>query len=143
MFGFDISKFYPGVCWKSLPGGGFLISKSLDFSDSNMLYLYPDCRTGLIGSFKDSQLDSGKQCELSNFVTLVNNSIPVPLMSLPAHDGPIFRQDPASFADFSRSPHLADPYEEMFVEVRTSNITDAGQGLFAKTGARISCLDKV
>ena len=33
-----------GVCWRSLPGGGFLISRSWDFTDSSMIYLYPDCR---------------------------------------------------------------------------------------------------
>lgn len=121
-----------GVCWKSLPGGGFLISKSLDFSDSNMIYLYPDCRTGLIGSFRKCELESGKQCELNNFVTLVNNSIPVPLVSPSSSNTSLFTFDPATSATFSRTPHLADPYEDIFVEVRTSKITDAGQGLFAK-----------
>ena len=62
-----------GVCWKSLPGGGFLVSKSWDFSDTNMLYLYPDCRTGLIGSFHNSDLVAAKQTDLDNFVTVVNN----------------------------------------------------------------------
>ena len=32
-----------------------------------------------------------------------------------------------------RTPHLPDPYEAIFVEVRQSRIKDAGQGLFAKT----------
>ena len=32
-----------------------------------------------------------------------------------------------------RTPHLPDPYEAIFVEVRQSCIKDAGQGLFAKT----------
>ena len=33
-----------------------------------------------------------------------------------------------------RTPHLEDPYENIFVEVKRSFIPDAGQGLFAKTG---------
>ena len=32
-----------------------------------------------------------------------------------------------------RAPHLADPYEAIFVEVRQSGIKDAGQGLWART----------
>lgn len=120
-----------GVCWKSLPGGGFLISKSWDFSDSSMIYLYPDCRTGLHGEFRNSDLVSGRQCELENFVTLVNNSIPVPVMSQPTGD--VFSADQATQEHFSRSPHLPDPYEAIFVEVNQSNIKDAGEGLFAKT----------
>merc|ERR1719348_2706367 len=31
-----------GVCWRSLPGGGFLISRAWDFTEENLIYLYPD-----------------------------------------------------------------------------------------------------
>ena len=96
--------FAKGVCWKSLPGGGFLISKSWDFSDSSMIYLYPDCRTGLHGEFRNSDLVSGRQCELENFVTLVNNSIPVPVMSQPTGD--VFSDDQATQEHFSRYSKL-------------------------------------
>ena len=34
-----------GVCWRSLPGGGFLISDSWDFSGPGVVFLYPDCRS--------------------------------------------------------------------------------------------------
>ena len=39
-----------GVCWRSLPGGGFLVSRSWTFSGPNVIYLYPDCR---YPSYKD------------------------------------------------------------------------------------------
>ena len=100
----DMKYFAKGVCWKSLPGGGFLISKSWDFSDSSMIYLYPDCRTGLHGEFRNSDLVSGRQCELENFVTLVNNSIPVPVMSQPTGD--VFSDDQATQEHFSRYTRL-------------------------------------
>lgn len=96
-----------------------------------MIYLYPDCRTGLHGSFQRGDLIQGRQCELENFVTLVNNSIPVHVMATQAGD--MFSADQATEQCFSRSPHLPDPYEAIFVEVGQSNIKDAGQGLFAKT----------
>merc|ERR1719419_2120828 len=91
-----------GVCWKSLPGGGFLISKSWNFSDPRMMYMYPDCRTCLLGSFQEAELVSANQCELANFVTLVNNSIPVPVLT-PVSDS-VFSFDPATSASFSRNP---------------------------------------
>jgi len=120
-----------GVCWKSLPGGGFLISKSWNFSDPRMMYMYPDCRTCLLGSFQEAELVSANQCELANFVTLVNNSIPVPVLT-PVSDS-VFTFDPATSVSFSRNPHLEDPYESLFVEVGMSTIKDAGEGLFART----------
>ena len=40
-----------GVCWRSLPGGGFLVSRSWTFSGPNVIYLYPDCRFFLYNSF--------------------------------------------------------------------------------------------
>ena len=56
---------WPGVCWKSLPGGGFLVSKSWSFSDPRSLYLYPDCRTALLGSFIGERLEVAREAEVS------------------------------------------------------------------------------
>ena len=96
------------------------------------LYLYPDCRTGLLGSFTNCQLVSGGQCEVENFLTLVNTTIPAPLVSL-SQPGQSFTQDLATSALFCAHPHTRDPYEAIFVEVRQSRIKDAGEGLFART----------
>ena len=40
-----------GVCWRSLPGGGFLVSRSWTFSGPNVIYLYPDCRFFIYNSY--------------------------------------------------------------------------------------------
>ena len=52
------------MCWKSLPGGGFLVSKSWSFSDPHSLYLYPDCRTALLGSFIGERLEVAREAEV-------------------------------------------------------------------------------
>ena len=96
------------------------------------LYLYPDCRTGLLGSFTNCQLVSAVQCEVENFITLVNTSIPAPLVSL-SQTNNTFTQDLANRTVFCAHPHARDPYEAIFVEVRQSRIKDAGEGLFART----------
>jgi len=119
-----------GVCWRSLPGGGFLVSRSWSFTDNNMIYLYPDCRTALIGSFSSCDL---KSAQLSEVVSCAKScdSILIPILSNPHEE--MYTLDPASPSVFSRDPHLADPYESLFVEVKPSLIKDAGEGLFAKT----------
>jgi len=118
-----------GVCWRSLPGGGFLISQSWDFSGSNIIYLYPDCRTGLVGSFQGCDLKSAQPCEVVSCAKSAD-SILIPLMSKPRDL--VYSFDHASPALFCRSPHLCDPYEDLFVEVKPSQIADAGEGLYAK-----------
>ena len=51
-------------------------------------------------------------------------------MSQPS--GTEYTLDIASSSIFCRTPHICDPYESFFVEVKPSKIIDAGQGLFAK-----------
>merc|ERR1719397_1377609 len=77
-----------GVCWKSLPGGGFLISRSWQFTHPGMVYLYPDCRTGLTGSFHQCNMVSAQLCELDNWVGLCSGCLPSPAMSPPT--GPTY-----------------------------------------------------
>ena len=96
------------------------------------LYLYPDCRTGLLGSFTNCLLVSAVECEVENFITLVNTSIPAPLLSL-SQTNNTFTQDLATRAVFCANPQARDPYEAIFVEARQSRIKDAGEGLFART----------
>lgn len=118
-----------GVCWRSLPGGGFLISQSWDFSGPGMIYLYPDCRTALLGSFQGCDLKSGKPCEVVSCAKSCD-SVLIPILSKPKDV--VYSFDPASPAVFCRAPQVPDPYEEIFVEVKPSNIANAGEGLFAK-----------
>ena len=43
-FGCFVRGVVHGVCWRSLPGGGFLISPDHKFSGPSVTFLYPDCR---------------------------------------------------------------------------------------------------
>jgi len=126
-----------GVCWKSLPGGGFLISRSWDFSDSSMIYLYPDCRTGLVGSFSGCDLKSAQLSEVLSCAKACD-SILIPLMAKPSDHSYSFES--ANPSVFCRSPHTPDPYEALFVEVKESRIKNAGEGLFAKTDIEVGTI---
>ena len=50
-----------GVCWRSLPGGGFLVSRSWTFSGPNVIYLYPDCRFFIYNSYHILKQHSNSQ----------------------------------------------------------------------------------
>ena len=43
-FGCFVRGVVHGVCWRSLPGGGFLVSPDHKFSGPSVTFLYPDCR---------------------------------------------------------------------------------------------------
>ena len=58
------------------------------------------------------------------------DSVLIPILSKPKDV--VYSFDPASPAVFCRAPQVPDPYEEIFVEVKPSNIANAGEGLFAK-----------
>ncbi|XP_023322361.1 histone-lysine N-methyltransferase SETD7 isoform X2 [Eurytemora carolleeae] len=107
-----------GVCWKSVPGGGFMISSNVVFSGPGTIYLYPDCRLGFSGTFKDCLLVSGLLIEVTGFESDERLQE--------------YKMDISSSELFSSFPLLAEPYESIFVEVGESRIPGAGQGLFAK-----------
>ena len=65
----------PGVCWKSLPGGGFLVSKSWSFSDPTSMYLYPDCRTALLGSFTEDRLEAAREAEVRTMIRIYRSKV--------------------------------------------------------------------
>jgi len=118
-----------GVCWRSLPGGGFLISPSWDFTGSGVIFLYPDCRTGLVGTFRGCDAERARLSEVVDSEDVVQDMLKFPVMSPPQGDW--FTFQPATPACFCRNPFLPDPYEATFVRVRESRISRAGQGLFA------------
>ena len=95
----------------------------------NQFIFLEQFRTGLVGSFKDCQLKAAQLSEVMSYEKSCE-SIPIPIMSEPV--GVIYTFDPARPSVFCPTPHLPDPYESLFVEVKQSHIRNAGEGLFAK-----------
>jgi len=121
-----------GVSWRGLPGGGFLVSPSWDFSSDSTMYLYPDCRTVLFGNFYKGQMVSGKHCAVVGSTSHCSFFCGVmePVISKPK--GKEFSYDPSTDVRISSEPLLCDPYETEFVLVGPSTLPGAGEGLFAK-----------
>ena len=121
-----------GNCWKGLMGGSFMMSDNCEFIGENTVYLYPDCRTAIIGNFDDkSHLRSGQVTEIIS-VEKDQAFNPEPVFLAPDSNGPVFEYDLSTETSISKTPLERDPYEELFVYVDESTIPNAEEGLFAK-----------
>jgi len=121
-----------GPCWKGLPGGGFLVSDSWTFTSEEMIFLYPDCRTALYGSFYKGQMVKGQLCQLLSGAGHCSYFCGVFKLAVTQPEGEVYSYDPSTSTRINSQPYLPDPYEIEFVEVGPSTIPKAGEGLFAK-----------
>jgi histone-lysine N-methyltransferase SETD7 len=122
-----------GPAWKGLIGGGFLVSPSLEFTSADTVFLYPDCRTALVGRFSSGVMVEAFLADVVGMAEHcgINCGMFAPRI------GNVVETQPYSF-DLSTSdrlslhPLLPDPYERYFCLVTTSRITSAGDGVFSR-----------
>lgn len=123
-----------GWVYKGMLGGGYLIGQvdsHGQLSGDNIAYVYPDFRTAILGQFMEEELVSGVEVRVVSSVTTAGGMV-VPVYSDPVNPDMTFSYDPASHLSISSEPLLRDPWEESLVEVRPSQLDQAGEGLFAK-----------
>jgi len=121
-----------GTCWEIVRGGGCVVGKVDEdgkLSGTRIAYIYPDFQTCLVGSFRDGEMVSAQSSRIMGLAT-ENNCIKVPTFDEP--DGRLFRRELSTTTFVTGSPSLADPYETVMVEVRTSGVEGAMEGLFAR-----------
>ena len=120
------------IWWKLFEFGGAVIGHVNDEGQltglSEIVYLYPDFKTGFMGHFEDGVLVQAQAVQLEAVVE--EYKLLIPLFSDPA--GPYFRRDISDFVGMTKEPLLADPYETEWVEVRPSTVPFANEGLFAR-----------
>ena len=119
------------IWWKLFEFGGAVIGHVNDegqLTGPEIVYLYPDFKTGFMGHFEDGVLVEAQAVQLEAVVE--DYKLLIPLFSDPA--GPYFRRDVADFVSMTKEPLLADPYETEWVEVRPSTVPFANEGLFAR-----------
>ena len=120
-----------GWIYKGLIGGGYVIGKVDDKGDltgQDIAFIYPDVRTAIKGQFTCGVLESGQECRVTSSRQV--GGVIVPRYS--QVQGPSYSYDPASALTISKQPLLQDPWEKNMVEVRSSKLEQAGEGLFAK-----------
>ena len=80
-------------------------------------YIYPDFKTALLGTFKEGELVSAQEVEVTE--TMMDYScIQVPILSDPK--GGTFTREISTSDFITTAPLLRDPYESRMVEVRQS-----------------------
>jgi len=98
-------------------------------SGSKLAYIYPDFKTALFGTFKDGELVSAQEAEVTGS-TVDYGCIQVPVFSEPS--GESYIREVSGFDFVTNSPMLRDPYEKRTVKVELSRVEGAEDGLFCR-----------
>lgn len=130
-FGFYCNGVPYGFWWQFVKDGGTIVGhvdSTGKLSGDEIVFLYPDLKTGLMGHFEDGQLTKAQAVELQ--CVIEENKLLLPLFSEP--EGPIYRRELSDFDRVTSQPLLPDPYENVMVESRPSNVPGANDGLFSR-----------
>ena len=123
-----------GVCWQIIQGGGCVVGPVDDegrHTGPDIMYLYPDFRTGYIGSFRAGQFLSGHEADLVDYFT-DKAGILVPVL-LPRIRDISHTRRIGIFGNIEEPEvRLRDPYESRHVYVSKSGVAGGQEGLFAR-----------
>ena len=123
-----------GPCWRRLDGGGWLhgvVDNQGHFTGDNILYIYPDLVTCLVGIFNKGIMVEARESTVREIVRPEADILQV-LACLPNNDGRIYSYAPSTWERMFVDYQQRDPYETRMVECRESGVENAGEGLFAK-----------
>ena len=110
--------------------GGCLIGKvnsDGELTGSNILYVYPDAKTALIGEFRDGELLKARAAMLETDI----DEVP-PKFTLRSDHLTEVESSHADSHIIAKQPLIPDHYEQDRVYVAQSLIPNAGEGLFAR-----------
>jgi hypothetical protein len=79
-------------------------------------YLYPDFKTGFIGSFEDGVLESAQAVTLKSVVD--DRGIKIPIFS--EASGPLYKREVSDYDHVTNEPFLRDPYECTTVYIKVN-----------------------
>ena len=138
---FYIGEYHRGVavgpCWRRLEGGGWLhgvVDKEGQFTGEDMMYIYPDLVTCLVGKFRNGVMIAARESRVDMIVNPgEEGSILHVRAATPDPDGHIFSYQPSDDQKMSVDYQQQDPYERDRVECRRSAVKNAGEGVFAIT----------
>jgi len=121
-----------GTCWKVIRGGGCVVGvvdEDGKLTGMNIAYVYPDFISALVGNFRDGILECAQACTVTK-VSTDSFCVKIPQFSPP--DGRLYRREISTYDFVTASPDLPDPYESRLVQVKSSSVAGANQGLFAR-----------
>jgi len=125
-----------GTVWQFLAGGAILVGQ-VDretelFSGRDVIYIYPDLFTAIIGRYDNGILVSGFMCNIQD-VILNQETYMLEIMVENISNGTKVKMDLATSSIISKFPLVPDLWEAKMVEVCRSGIGEhAGQGLYLR-----------
>ena len=107
------------------------MNRNFYFRNRKSLFIYPDFTTAVSGEFlNNGVLISGRVAKFKSISYFNKTSI----MGLEISDRSdrVMNSDISTDSNFSQYPLRRDPYESQFVDISTSEIPNAGEGVFLK-----------
>lgn len=93
------------------------------------LYLYPDEETCMVGRWDNGEMVEAREGAIDK-IWCSKEGIPLISLQKVETNENTFHFDPSTKTHLSDDPHVPDPMETKFVEIRKSELTGAGEGLF-------------
>ncbi len=130
-----------GVSWEFKAGGGAVVGTvdlSGELTGDEIMYIYPDMHTIILGKFEDGVLVTGHESRLDK-VSTDDYGLATPVPMQPRVTKVPFVYEVSNKTHITRtegSRHLRDPYEAQYIEVRMSHLPSAGRGVFLKRPAK-------
>ena len=122
-----------GATWRGLQGGGWLhgvLDREGQLTGEEVVYIYPDLRTCLVGRFQGGRMESAREGRLVG-VQGEGEDLLRAVVRMVRRE--VYSYSPSTSLQLTVPPLLRDPYERRYVDVRPSLQQGAGEGVFAVT----------
>lgn len=120
-----------GPTWLAVRGDGWLVGEldeKGEFTGDDIVFLYPDLSTALIGKFHQGEVVSVRAGTVEDIT--FRHSVLIPKVRIT--DEKQYHRWISTNKDIVCPVDHADPYETTVVQVKQSIMQDAGEGLFAR-----------
>ena len=101
-----------------------------------MAFLYPDLQTALLGSFENGRMVAALPTRLTDLVLDPETQIFTPVFEASTSntgvDLPVLKYSISTRTFIADQPLVPDPYETELVEVKQSQVSGGGSGLYAR-----------
>ena len=100
---------------------------------SDIMYIYPDMETALVGKFADRKMKDAQESRVLDVGCDTNGLYHVTQYSTPELNSPHFYYEPPNNTSFGAGPpNVLDPYERKWLELRVADDEKMGEGVFTK-----------
>ena len=100
---------------------------------SQIMYIYPDMETVLLGTFEDRKMKDAQESRVLDLDCDRNGLFYVTEYTIPEGTAPHFYYEPPSNISFGAGPtRVLDPYEKKWLQLKIADNEKMGEGVFTK-----------